>query len=471
MEDLSKKALFETAPIPKALAKMAVPTVISQLVNLIYNMVDAFFIGRTGNSYMMAATTIALTLMMLNVAFSNLFGIGGGSLVSRLLGKGERDAAKTASAFSFYGAAATALVYSAVVFFFSEPILRALGASDSTVGYASRYSLFVVVFGTLPTLLSLTTAHLLRNVGHSGKASFGLSLGGVLNIALDPLFMFVILPPGNEVAGAGIATLISNSVGMIYLLAAYVRVSRSAPLSIRFSDAGRIKKRDLKQVFSVGVPSAFLTALFDVASICVNVLASAHNDLTLAAFGIVMKVERIPNAVNIGICQGMLPLVAYNYSSGNRERMKRSISTARICGLVISFLSIALLEVFAGPSTKIFLSTSSESAEGAATTVDLATLYLRIRCLASPVQFLNYHTSFCMQAMGKGKETLIHACVRELVFYIPLMFLLDRAFSDTGLAAALPAGEALGAIFALILFGYVMKKAQRNNQINNGEIQ
>ena len=231
MANNSKKEIFESLPVPKALAKMAIPTVISQLINLIYNMVDAFFIGRTGNSYMMAATTVALTLMMLNVAFSNLFGIGGGSLVSRLLGRGETDSARSTSAFSCYGAIATAILYSLFIGFFSDPVLRFLGASDATVGYAERYTFFVIVLGSLPTLLSLTLAHLLRNTGYSSRASFGLSLGGILNIALDPLFMFVIFPPGNEVVGAAVATLISNTVGLIYLLFAYVSASQTAPLS------------------------------------------------------------------------------------------------------------------------------------------------------------------------------------------------------------------------------------------------
>ncbi|MBR3415341.1 MAG: MATE family efflux transporter [Clostridia bacterium] len=459
MANISKKEIFESLPVPKALAKMAIPTVISQLINLIYNMVDAFFIGRTGNSYMMAATTVALTLMMLNVAFSNLFGIGGGSLVSRLLGRGDPDGARSTSAFSCYGAIATALLYSFVIGIFSDPILRFLGASDATVGYAGRYTFFVIVLGSLPTLLSLTIAHLLRNAGYSSRASFGLSLGGLLNIALDPLFMFVIFPPGNEVVGAAVATLISNTVGLIYLLFAYGSASRTAPLSFSPRLAFKIKPDNLKQLFSVGIPSAILTALFDLASICVNILSSAHNDLVLAGMGIVMKVERIPNAVNIGLCQGMLPIVAYNYASGNRKRMNDTIRMARFFGLGVSAVCILLLEIFAGPVSGVFLSTSAGDAETAALTVSLAALYLRIRCLASPFQFINYHTSFCMQAMGKGKETLIHAAVRELVFYIPLMFLLDRLFGDAGLASALPAGEALGAVFALILFTFIVQKS------------
>ena len=196
---ISKDELFSKAPVLQALAAMAVPTIISQLINLIYNMVDAFFIGRTGNSYMMAATTITLTMVMLNVAFSNLFGVGGGSLVARLMGRKEHGSARKVSAFSAYGAMLLAITYSILVGLFLNPVLRLLGASDATIGFARQYALIVIVLGSLPSILSLTLAHLLRNAGHSVKASMGLSMGGVLNMVLDPLFMFVILPRGQEV--------------------------------------------------------------------------------------------------------------------------------------------------------------------------------------------------------------------------------------------------------------------------------
>ncbi len=456
MRNIDKKELFETAPVPKALAAMAVPTIISQIINLVYNMAHAFFIGRTGNSYMMAATTITLTLTMLNVAFSNLFGVGGGSLTARLMGAGKKEKAESVSAFSALGCCVLALVYSSLIAVFLKPVLFFLGASDATIGFAEQYTMLVIVFGSLPAILSLTLAHLLRNAGYSSQASIGLSSGGIINIALDPLFMFVLFPKGSEVAGAAAATLISNILACSYLLFVYIRISKAAPLSLSPIKAAGTDKENIKSLFYVGVPSAILTGLFDLANICVNIIASAHNDLVLAAMGIVMKVERIPNAVNIGICQGMIPIVAYNYSSGNRERMKQTVNTARMYGLAVSAVSIILLELFATPVTGLFLDTSDS--ETAAVTLKYASLFLMIRATASPVQLINYHTSFCMQAMGKGKETMLHAVVREIVFYIPLMFALDRLFGETGLAAALPVGELCGAIFALLLIRHVLKK-------------
>ena len=457
-ESVSKQELFSSAPVPKALWTMAVPTVISQLINLIYNMVDAFFIGRTGNSYMMAATTLTLTMVMLNVALSNLFGVGGGSLVSRLNGGGAPDRAGQVSAFSFYGAVLISVVYSLLVGLFLNPLLRGLGASDQTIGYARSYALIVIVLGSLPAILSATLAHLLRNVGYAGKASIGLSAGGILNCVLDPLFMFVLLPRGMEVTGAAVATALSNCVSCVYLLWAYRKAAGEMPLSFRIKDALAIHSEDRRGVFSVGIPSAMLTGLFDLANICLNNLAAGHSDLVLAGIGIVMKVERLPNAVNIGICQGMLPIVAFNYASGNRARMQETIRTARKWGLTISFFCIVLFEVLAPQVSRVFLDASAEGAESALITLGYAALFLRIRCVASPVQFINYHTSFCLQAMGDGKGTLLHAFMRELVFYIPLMILLNALFGENGLASALPIGEACGAAFALWLLNRWLKK-------------
>ena len=448
---LSKTELFEQVSIPRALTVLAVPTIISQLINLIYNMADAFFIGRTGNAYMMAATTVTLTLTMLNVAFSNLFGVGGGSQIARLMGQKRDGEGKAVSAYAVRSAVTLALGYSLVTGLFLDPILRFLGASDDTVGFARQYALIVIVIGSTPTILSQTLAHLLRNTGYSGQASFGLSMGGVINIALDPLFMFVILPPGNEVLGAAVATLISNVIACVYLLTAFRSAARRAPLTLRLREARGLDRENLRAIYTVGVPSAILTGLFDVASVFTNKLAAAHDDLVLAAFGIVMKVERIPNAVNIGICQGMMPIVAYNYAAGNRARMHDAVRTARTYGLIISAVSILLLEIFARPVTNLFLSTSRQDVLGAATTVALAAAFLRVRCLAAPVQLVNYHSSFSLQAVGRGGYTMLHACVRELGVYIPLMFLLDAVFGQTGLAAALPAGEAMSAVFALWL--------------------
>ena len=450
-----KKAIFENLPISQALMTMAVPTVISQLINLVYNIVDAFFIGRMGNPHMAAATSLSWTLVMLNTALSNLYGVGGGILITSLMGLKKDEECRRASAFTIYCSICTAITYSLILVLTLRPLLRFLGASDDTIGFALQYTSLVLVIGSLPTLLSAVLAHLIRSAGYSDKASIGLSGGGLLNIILDPLLMFLVMPEGYEVVGAALATLISNIASCLYLLSAYKETCQYSPLSLGLKDARAASRDSRKQLFSIGVPSAMLTGLFDLANVCVNKLASAHGDLVLAGMGIVMKVERVPTAINLGICHGAVPIIAYNYSSGNRERMKKTINISRIWGLVVSGAAIVLFQIFATPVTEAFLSVRSRAA---AETVALAAMFLRIRCFASPFQFINFHTSYSLRAMGNGKATVIHAIVRELVFYIPFMFILDRIFGEVGLAAALIAGEFCGAVFAI----WMLKRQMKN---------
>jgi len=459
-----KKELFENTPVIKAILSLAVPTIISQMINVIYNIADTFFVGRTGNPYMLAGVSLSLTVFLLTIAFANLFGIGGGSLISRMMGAGKLDDAKKISAFSFYGGLGIALFYSLVIFIFMEPILYALGASENTIVYSKQYCTWVVALGSIPLVVSSVEAHLLRNTGYSKQASFGLSGGGILNMILDPLFMFVVFPKGSEVLAAAVATFISNLAALIFLTITIIKVSRTAPLSISPKYLKSLTAIDVKNTFSVGVPSALLPGMLDVANIVLNASMAAHGDFEVAAIGIVMKLERLPNAINIGISQGMLPLVAYNFSSGNKQRMREVIKKARLMGICIAIICIGLYEIFAPQLVSVFLNTKASSgidpakaAADAAATLALATVFLRLRATASPVQFINYHSSYCLQAMGFGGDTLIHSFVRILIFYIPLMYVLDHFFGATGLALALTAGEFLADFVAL---GFLRRRSK-----------
>ena len=459
-----KKDLFENTPVPKALATVAVPTVISQLINLIYNIADTFYVGRTGDPYMIAAVSLAFTLFVMQIPIANLFGVGGGGLISRLLGQGQHDRAKAVSAFSFYGAIAFALLYALGMLIFLNPILYALGASDATIGYARQYMLLVVIIGAIPTILSQVLSHLLRNSGYSKQASLGLSGGGILNIILDPLFMFVIFPRDMAVFGAALATLVSNIASMIYFLITVNKVSKTTVLSLDFADAKRITGEDAKSTFSVGVPAAILPALYDLCNMFLNSHMAYHGDLQLAAIGIVLKVERLPNAIGLGISQGMLPLVGYNFSSGNHKRMNEIMNTARVYGLIITLATVALYEIFAGPITGIFISTAN--AGDASVALEYAKTFLRIRAVMAPFMFINYHTSYCMQAMGDGRGTLLHSIGRQLVFNIPLLFLFDYLWAENGLCLSIVVGEFLAGILAILLLRAWMKKVANEPKIS-----
>lgn len=436
-------------PVPRALATLAVPTIISQLITMIYNLADTFFIGTTDDPYKVAASSVAFVLVFAMNCLSNLFGVGGGSLISRLLGqKRDKEAASVAS-FSFYGSLLISAVYSVLLFIFMDPFLRLLGATDNTIAYASDYALWVVVFGAVPSTLGLTMSHLLRSEGYAKHSSFGLAMGGILNIALDPLFMFVILEPGNEVAGAAIATFISNVAVFIYFLVVYFLIRGKSVLSI--SPKIMIPKNEhIASVFAVGFPSALGSFLACLSSIMVNKLASGHGDIEVAAVGIVKKIDMLPMNVGMGLCQGMMPLVAYNYSAGNYKRMKQFSDTARLWGIIFAGVCIVIFELLAPYLVEFFI--------GESETVKLGTRLLRIMCLAVPLMIVNFQMSFTFQAMGMGKESLLLSSLRQGLVNIPLLFLMNHLFAIDGIAWTQLLSDAITTVISFIVYFKMYKK-------------
>ena len=410
-------------PIPRALAKLAIPTIISQLITMIYNLADTFFIGSTDNHEMVAAASVSFVLFFVINALANLFGVGGGSLISRLMGRGEDAHAKSVCAFSFWGTLVVSLVYSLCALFFMDPILRLVGASDATLPYARDYTFWVVVIGAVPTTLAVMMSHILRSEGYASHASLGLGLGGVLNIALDPLFMFVILEDGQEVLGAGIATMISNVVTLIYFAVVFLVLRNRALISVSPRDAAH-GMRYAGDVLKVGFPSALGTMLACVSNVCINNLVSSYGDYEMAAMGIVKKIDMLPLNVGMGLCQGMMPLVAFNYASGDYKRMRETTTCARIAGMGFALLCILTFEIFPEQIVRIFIKD--------ALTVELGSEFLRIMCLATPLMVANIQYSYTFQAMGRGKESLVLSACRQGLVNIPLLFILNHFFRING---------------------------------------
>ena len=448
-KETDSREMFRSMPVPKALAKMAVPTVIGQMIILIYNLADTFFIGRTGNPYMIAAASLILPVFNFSNAISNFLGIGGGSLISRLLGADQKESAEKVSAFVFWAGLAVSAVYVLTVWIFLNPFLRLLGASENTFAYARAYAMMVVVIGGIPTILSVTLSQLLRAVGCSRQAGFGISMGGLLNIFLDPLFMFVILPDGQEVLGAGIATMLSNLTAFLYFLVVTLRLRKSTVLRLT-PGLGMPEKKQIASFLSVGIPSGISNLLFDISQIMINKLMSGYGDIALASIGIVLKAERIPLNIGIGISQGMMPIVAYNYASGDWQRMRKTVSAARLAGLVMAALSICLYEVSADGIMRIFIDDAQTAALGAS--------FLRVRCLATPFMFLCFHMVYVFQSVGRGKTAFLLAVFRQLIMYVPLLFLLRALMGMYGLVWAQLVGDCITAAVSYVCYGKFLKE-------------
>ncbi len=444
-----KTALFEKVPVPRALFTMAVPTVISQLITLIYNMADTFFIGRTNDPCKVAASSLVLTVFLMAGALANLFGVGGGSLMVRLLGAGDRDEARRTASWTVVMSALWGAVFSLLCLLFMDPLLRTLGASDNTIGYARQYLLFVVVIGGTAHVTGTAMSFLLRNAGYAGRAAFGLGMGGVLNIALDPVFMFLILPDGLQVMGAGIATMLSNMAVLCYFLVQFRRARDDSVLDIP-RRVEKLRPASRRSIIAIGVPAAFSVFLFDLTNIVINRLSAAHGDIELAAIGIVQKAERLPLNIGIGICLGMIPLIGYNYASGDLRRMHAFFNAARAAGLAVAAVSVALYYLFAEALIGAFI--------GESETVRLGTSFLRARCFATPFMFLSFNMVNFMQAVDRPKESFWLPVIRQAGLNIPLLLIMDRLWGMTGIVWTQAAADLLNVIASYIIYGRVIRR-------------
>ena len=379
---MDNKKVFEEYPVGKSLRLMAGPAIIGQLVTLIYNMADTFFIGQVNNPYMIAAASLVLPLFMICTPLAIVSGTGGGSLISRLLGLKKTEEAKRISTFAILASTVFGLVYGILIAVFKDNLLWLLGASVNNIEYAREYTTYVLCIGSLPTILSITFSSLLRSTGHSKEAGLGMTLGGVLNIILDPLFMFVILPDGKEVIGAGIATMVSNVLSCIYYVIVISRIKENKIIYLTFKN-GFPEKENIIKLFSVGLPAATTTILFDLNNIILNKLMSGYGDHALAASGIVLKVERLSLNTNVGLCMGMAPIVAYNYSAKNYDRMKETIKVTRRTGIIISLIALVFYEFCSATIMEVFIKDPQ--------TVMYGTAFLKLRAFAAMLMFCNIY--------------------------------------------------------------------------------
>lgn len=445
-----KKKVFEEYSAFKSLMIMAVPAVVGQLITLIYNIADTWFIGLTNNPTMVAACSLVLPIYMLSIAISNMFGTGGGSLVSRLLGEEKDTEARSVYAISMWMALAVSLAFSFITVVFSTPILNMLGASEQTFEYARQYMFYVVGIGGAFNVMSMVMSNLIRNAGFSKEAGVGISIGGILNIVLDPICMFWVFPDGMQVTGAAVATMLSNIITFAYYVIVSIKIRNKTVIGITFNQ-GLPERKSIASIFSVGIPAGASVLLFDISNMIANKKMSIHGDEALAAYGIVTKVERLPLNIGIGICLGMIPLIAYNYSAKNKRRMKEIFNCARIVGISIAVVCVVLYFVL---SKEIFLFFIKD-----AKTVSLGTSFLKARCFAAPFMFLCFNMVHYFNAIGKGKTSFILAFIRQIIFSIPIMFILDNMYGELGLVWTQLVGDVFTVIVSYIIY-YKSKKSE-----------
>lgn len=430
--------IFEKMPVRKAIISLAVPTVISQIITVIYGMADTFFIGQMNDPDQVAAATLAMPPFILLTAVANLFGIGGSSLFSRCLGTGDNEKAKESAAFSIWTAAAVALLYGVLIFFLRPIIFPLLGADAATYDYCTEYVFYTITLGSIPTVLSACLAHLVRAEGYSKQASFGVAFGGILNIVLDPIFIFGF---HKGVLGAAVATMLSNICSCVYFIVLICRKSNFITFSPKvYTLKGGIPKN----ILLGGLPSFCLMFMSTVSNLVLNKLVVSFSNEALAGMGIAKRLDGLVFAIATGMSQGVLPLIAYNFSAGNTERMKETVKKSFLYSEVVSILIAVFLFTCAAAVSRFFIDDPA--------TVAYAKYYLRIICVTCPAVSATMMIITIFQATGQKIKPLILSLLRKGGFDIPSMFLLNWLVGVNGIPWSSFIADLLATVVALILF-------------------
>lgn len=449
MNDKSE-AIFRDAPIPKAVLSNILPSMIAMVMVLIYNLADTFFIGQTNDPLMVAAISISTPVFMLFMSVGMLFGIGGTSLISRLLGEGKRDDIKHVSSFCFWTSAVIGVICMVGVWLCIDPLARISGASDNTIGFTMDY--FKIVAFSIPFLIiSNAFSSILRAEGKAQKAMIGMIIGNLVNIVLDPI---MILGLGWGVSGAAFATVIGNVAAGIFYIAHMC--SKNTILSIKIKDY-KVNKTIVLGVLSIGIPASIMNLSMSLSNILANNKMMNFGDMAMAGFGVAMKVNMMVIMLLIGLGTGIQPLLGYCFGAKNKERFMGCMKFSMIIAFSISMVMSILCYIFAGNIVNLFLNEPNAYTFG----VEFARIYL----YSGPVIGIFFVLMNAIQATGSGTASLILSLSRQGIFYIPTLFILNKAVHTPGiLAATQPIADYLSFFLCIILLTVVMKKGFSTEQ-------
>jgi len=428
--------LFERAPVPRAYFKLALPVVFSMVISLVYNMVDTFFIARTQNTSIVAGVSLCAPVFTLMIALGDIFGLGGSSVISRLFGQKKDGEGKKVSGFCFYAAILCGAAVSVSMLLFRTPILHLLGAGKDTWEYASQYYTYMAL-GAPAVILSLTPGNLMRTEGLAVEAMIGTVVGSVVNIILDPVFIFGL---GMGAGGAAIATVLGNLVTDIILVCFVLKKSRKLTLSIHISG---VKKQDLLAVFAIGIPASVTNLMQSLGMALMNRYLVQYGTDKVAAMGIAMKVNMIVMLIMVGFAFGAQPLIGYNYGAGRLDRVKEAVKfSVKTCTIILTVCAVVGF-AFAPQIVTLFRDDLM--------VIDIGTRAFRYQCFTLPLGAVLTFANMFFQSLGKSVRATILAVCRQGVF-IPLVYLLSWQLGLTGLELT----QAVSDLAAFLISGTIM---------------
>lgn len=429
---------LEEAPVPQAILHMAVPMIASMILDLVYNMTDTFFVGQLGDTAMLAAVTLAFPFQIVLMGVAQVFGIGGGTLIARLLGERKEEEARRASAVNFYLALTAGAVVTLIALPFLDPLLDLMGAEGATLAHTRDFVLITLI-GSPFIVATIALAECIRSEGASKVAMTGMLLSVAVNIVLDPILIFALKL---NVAGAALATVLANVAAVAYFIQ-YLR-TKSPSQSVRWADF-RPTSAILKGIFGVGSSALLFTTLALVSVVLLNGYSLSYGDHVAAAFGVANRVVQICEFLGQGIFAGVVPLIAFAYAAGNRKRLTSV--------LVTSIASFAFMTATLGTVMFVFRESIFRlfSADPRVLEVGFSIL---TAMLASTLftGFTSIMTDI-FQAFGAAAQASIMAAVRGLTL-VPVIIVGNRWFGLEGVIWSLPAAEFMACLIGLALWAF-----------------
>lgn len=444
--------IFENYPVYKALTTLALPTILGMLVNVFYNMVDTFFVGKTNDPNQVAAVSLTMPIYLVLMSFGSIYGIGGASYISRSLGAKNYEKVKQISSFAFYASVFTGIVCMIVFLIFLNQILKLSGASANTYQFAQHY-LLIVAFGAVFVVCQMSLGQIVRSEGSSKEAMAGMIIGTVINIILDPI---MILYMNMGVAGAALATIIGNASSALYYI--WHIAKKSNFLSIRFKDFV-LMKDIFSNVFSIGFPVFINNVLISIANILINNFASKYNDNVVAGLGVSQRIFMLVLLVFIGLGQGVQPFIGYNFASKNYKRMNASIKLSCLFSFVSGIIFLAFALIFSRELISIFIKNDE--------VIEYGSKFLIAAYSVAPIIGFQFIFISAFQALGKPLPSLILSVCRQGIAFVPAIYFGTKFFGINGIIWAQPIADVASIILAGIMYTYIYRITKKNQAMEN----
>ena len=442
-------------PIKKLVLSLGIPTIISMLITSVYNIADTFFVSQLGTSAS-GAVSVIFPLMAIIQAIGFTLGMGGGSVISSLLGEKRDDEAQVVGSSAFYSAIILGLVITVFSLLFMNPLLKLLGSTDTALEYARDYALYIVLGAPIMTG-SFVLNNLLRSEGKSKLAMIGLTAGGLLNIVLDPLFIFNL---DMGISGAAVATLLSQLTSFIILLSMFVFKKSIITLSIfKISRSFNV----YSEVIKVGFPSMCRQGLASIATILLNNQAKLYGgDPALSAMGITSKIFMVIFSISLGIGQGYQPVCGYNYYSKRFDRVKEAMWFT----LIVMLITMSVLSIF----FFVFSTQVMEVFRDDPEVIKIGSKALKFQCAVMPFLSINTICNMTYQSTKQKFKATILSCCRQGIFFIPLIIVLPMIFDINGVVSTQAAADLLTFVFSMFFFINLCKDINNKIKLENTSI-